>query len=139
MDRAYLDYAQYQRLTEEGVCYVTKMKKNLKYEELSSVTYVHPSGLVTYTDKHIVFKKNELEHHARRVELWSNNTKKSVVLLTNNFEFSVEDIEEIYKRRWAIETLYKQIKQNFPLHFFYGDSVNAIQIQTWVVLTQIGH
>ena len=26
------------------------------------------------------------------------------------------------------------LKQNFPLHFFYGDSINAIQIQTWVVL-----
>lgn len=36
--------------------------------------------------------------------------------------------------RWAIESLYKQLKQNFPLHFFYGDSVNAIQIQKWVVL-----
>ena len=37
-----------------------------------------------------------------------------------------------YRLRWAIELLYKQLKQNFPLHFFYGDSVNAIQ--TWVVL-----
>ena len=46
----------------------------------------------------------------------------------------VEELAEIYKRRWAIETLYKQLKQNFPLHFFYGESVNAIQIQTWVVL-----
>lgn len=82
------------------------MKKNLKYEELSSVTYVHPNGFVTHTDKHIVFKKNGLEHYARRVELWSDNKKKSVVLLTNNFDFSVEEIEEIYKRRWAIETLY---------------------------------
>ena len=44
------------------------------------------------------------------------------------------DIAEIYRLRWAIESLYKQLKQNFPLHFFYGDSVNAIQIQTWVVL-----
>ena len=61
-------------------------------------------------------------------------TKKTVVLLTNNFEFTVEDIAEIYRLRWAIESLYKQLKQNFPLHFFYGDSVNAIQIQTWVVL-----
>ncbi len=50
------------------------------------------------------------------------------------FDLPLEDIEEIYKRRWAIETLYKQLKQNFPLHFFYGDSVNAIHIQTWVVL-----
>ena len=134
MDRAYVDYAQFKRLTDEGVCYVTKMKKNLKYKELSSTTYVTPDGLVSHTDKRILFEKGELKHESRRVELWSNNSKKSVVLLTNNFDFSVEDIEEIYKRRWAIETLYKQLKQNFPLHFFYGDSVNAIQIQTWVVL-----
>ena len=60
--------------------------------------------------------------------------KKPVVLLTNNFDFTVEDIAEIYRLRWAIESLYKQLKQNFPLHFFYGESVNAIQIQTWVVL-----
>ena len=60
--------------------------------------------------------------------------KKPVVLLTNNFDFTVEDIAEIYRLRWAIESLYKQLKQNFPLHFFYGDSVTAIQIQTWVVL-----
>ena len=53
---------------------------------------------------------------------------------TNDFELSVEDLAEIYKRRWAIETLYKQLKQNLPLYFFYGDSVNAIQVQTWVVL-----
>ena len=29
---------------------------------------------------------------------------------------------------------YKQLKQNFPFHFFYGDSVNAVPIQTGVVL-----
>ena len=54
--------------------------------------------------------------------------------MRGHFELSVEDLEEIYKRRWAIETLYKQLKQNFPLHFFYGDSINAIQIKTWTVL-----
>lgn len=134
MDRAYIDYAQFQRLTEEGVCYVTKMKKNLTYKELSSTAYVSPEGLVTHIDKHILFQKEKVRHEARCVELWSNNSRKSVTLLTNNFELSVEELAEIYKRRWAIETLYKQLKQNFPLHFFYGESVNAIQIQTWVVL-----
>ena len=54
--------------------------------------------------------------------------------MREHFELSVEDLEEIYKRRWVIETRYKQLKQNFPLHFFYGDSINAIQIQTWTVL-----
>ena len=72
-------------------------------------------------------------NHVYFLEIFNEN-KKPVVLLTNNFDFSIEDISEIYRLRWAIESLYKQLKQNFPLHFFYGDSVNAIQIQTWVVL-----
>ena len=133
MDRGYIDIAQFQRLTEEGVCYVTKMKKNLNYKVLKSTTYVNPDGLVTHIDQKVLFTRGELTHEARRVEIF-NEKKKPAVLLTNNFEFSVEDISEIYRLRWAIESLYKQLKQNFPLHFFYGDSVNAIQIQTWVVL-----
>ena len=133
MDRGYMDIAQFQRLTDEGVCYVTRMKKNLKYEVLKSVTYVNPEGLVTHIDQNVLFTRGELTHEARKVEIFYEN-KKPVVLLTNNFDFSVEDISEIYRLRWAIESLYKQLKQNFPLHFFYGDSVNAIQIQTWCVL-----
>lgn len=50
MYRGYIDIAQFQRLTEEGVCYVTKMKKNLKYKVLESVTYVNSEGLVTHID-----------------------------------------------------------------------------------------
>ena len=134
MDRAYIDYAQFQRLTDEGVCYVTKMKKNLKYKVLASVTYVNSNGLVEYQDQKVLFEKGDLKHESRRIEIWYRDKKQSVVLLTNNFELTLEDVEEIYKRRWAIESLYKQLKQNFPLHFFYGDSINAIQVQTWVVL-----
>ena len=55
MDRAYIDIAQFQRLTEEGVCYVTKMKKNLKYEVLNSVVYVNSQGLVTHIDEKVSF------------------------------------------------------------------------------------
>lgn len=44
MDRGYVDIAQFQRLTEEGVCYATKMKKNLKYEVLESGMYVNTEG-----------------------------------------------------------------------------------------------
>ena len=40
----------------------------------------------------------------------------------------------IYLRRWQIESLFKQIKQNFPLRYFYGESANAIKIQIWVTL-----
>ena len=47
---------------------------------------------------------------------------------------SLETIVDIYRRRWQIESLFKQIKQNFPLRYFYGESANAIKIQIWVTL-----
>ena len=39
MDRAYIDYEKLQRMTEFGVTYVTKMKKNLRYEQKRDIVY----------------------------------------------------------------------------------------------------
>ena len=47
---------------------------------------------------------------------------------------SAEQIATIYKNRWMIELLFKQIKQNFPLRYFWGESVNAIKMQVYCVL-----
>ena len=70
------------------------MKKNLKYEELESFMNVNTEGLVAHIDQKARFTRGELIHEARRVEIFYAN-KKSVVLLTNHFDFTVEDIAEI--------------------------------------------
>ena len=44
------------------------------------------------------------------------------------------EIIAIYRQRWEIELLFKQLKQNFPLKYFDGESANAIKIQIWVTL-----
>lgn len=43
-------------------------------------------------------------------------------------------IAAIYKLRWQIELLFKQLKQNFPLKYFLGDNENAIKIQIYCAL-----
>lgn len=80
------------------------MKKNFNYKVLKSTTYVNPDGHVTHIDQKVLFTRGELTNKARKVEIF-NEKKKPVVLLTNNFEFSVEDISEIYHLRWAIESV----------------------------------
>ena len=62
MDHGYVDIAQFQRLTEQCVCYVTKMNKNLRYEVLESVMYVNTEGLVTHIDPKVRFTREELIH-----------------------------------------------------------------------------
>lgn len=77
-----------------------------------------------------------LIHHARIITYVDiKKTKaKLVSLLTNEMDMESEDIVEIYRKRWEIELLFKQLKQNFPLRYFYGESANAIKIQIWVTL-----
>lgn len=55
--------------------------------------------------------------------------KKVYEFISNNFEIDADKIADIYKQRWQIETLFKRLKQNFPLKYFFGDNQNAIEIQ----------
>ena len=141
MDRAYIDYSKFEDLTNRGVVYVTKMKKNLVYEVLSDTMYMAPEGLMEHRVQIVEFKKRvkdgeDVRHKARIVTYADLKKKKPklISLLTNDMEMEVEDIIAIYRKRWEIELLFKQLKQNFPLRYFYGESSNAIKIQIWVTL-----
>ena len=70
----------------------------------------------------------------RRIAYWADDRQRLLIFISNNFELSADLIALIYKKRWQIETLFKQLKQNFPLKYFLGDNVNAIEIQIWVSL-----
>lgn len=137
LDRAYINYGKFEELTMRGVVYVTKMKKNLTYELLSDRMYMTGQGLMEYREQTVVFNKGDARHKARiitYVDTKKGRQPKLVSLLTNDFDMALETIVEIYRKRWLIESLFKQIKQNFPLRYFYGESANAIKIQVWVTL-----
>ena len=133
MDRAYINYEKFEELTERNVVYVTKMRKNLKYEVLVDCMNMNEDGLMEYREQVVVFRKGGINHIARIIT-YVDIKPKLVSLLTNDFDMSMETIVAIYRRRWQIESLFKQIKQNFPLRYFYGESANAIKIQIWVTL-----
>ena len=137
MDRAYINYEKIEELTKRGVVYVTKMKKNLKYKLLSDSMEMTPDGKMEYRVQVVEFRKGEVQHIARiitYVDIKKGKQPKLISLLTNDFDMRPDTIVDIYRRRWQIESIFKQIKQNFPLRYFYGESANAIKIQIWVTL-----
>ncbi len=137
MDRAYINYVKFEELTDRGVIYVTKMKKNLNYEVLVDCMHQNPQGLMQYRELVVVFRRDDISHIARiitYVDIKKGKQPRLISLLTNDFDMPPETIVAIYRRRWQIEMLFKQIKQNFPLKYFYGESANAIKIQIWVTL-----
>ncbi len=137
MDRAYINYDKFEELTQRNVVYVTKMKKSLNYELLLDFMEMTPEGKMEYREQVVVFRKGETRHVARiitYVDFKKGKQSRLISLLTNDFGMRPETIVDIYRRRWQIESLFKQIKQNFPLRYFYGESANAIKIQIWVTL-----
>ena len=117
------------------------MKKNLKYTVQKDIMYMNDDGLMTCREQWVTFTKEEnkektITHHAKIVTYVDikKTRAKLIPLLTNDVEMEAEDIVDIYRKRWEIELLFKQLKQNFPLRYFYGESANAIKIQIWVTL-----
>jgi IS4 transposase len=133
-DMGYVDYKVYQQYSESQITYVTEMKSNAVYESMEEIDIPDNADYGILKDEIIEVrygKNKEYSHKCRRIAYW-NQKNKLEVFLTNSMDLGAEMIIEIYRRRWVIETLFKQLKQNFPLKYFLGDNINAIEIQIWV-------
>ena len=136
-DKGYVDYAQYEKFSSCSIWYVTRLKDNALYQ--ARMEYEIPdeadSGVLKDEEIILFYGENKKdEHKARRVAYWDSENCRLFEFITNNFELTAEKIALIYKRRWQIELLFKQLKQNFPLKYFLGDNENAIEIQIWSAL-----
>jgi hypothetical protein len=136
-DKGYADYAQYEAFSKSSIWYVTRLKDNAIYEARKEFDIPDDANSGVLKDEEIILyygdNKNE-EHRARRIAYWDNENSRLFEFITNNFELSAEKIALIYKKRWQIELLFKQLKQNFPLKYFLGDNENAIEIQIWTAM-----
>lgn len=136
-DKGYVDYAKYEALSKKTIWYVTRLKDNAIYEARKEFDIPDDSDSGVLKDEEIILyygdKKKE-EHHARRIAYWDSENKRLFEFITNNFDLAAEKIALIYKKRWQIELLFKQLKQNFPLKYFLGDNENAIEIQIWTAM-----
>ena len=136
-DKGYVDYAAYERFSINNIYYVTKLKSNAKYESDMEIDIPENADSSIIRDEiiHLNYGQNKKETHTtRRIAQWDDDKKKVFVYVTNNFELEAESIVNIYRKRWQIELLFKRLKQNFPLKYFLGDNVNAIEIQIWTAM-----
>ena len=137
-DKGYNDYKAYKRFCNHHTGFVTRIKDNAHYEEEENRLigqHIH-SGVLE--DTIIQIEVNEPEGKSllklRKITFYDRVLKRKFEFLTNLFEMRPDLISAIYKLRWQIELLFKQLKQNFPLKYFLGDNENAIKIQIYCAL-----
>lgn len=138
-DKAYVDYKQYEQFTCSKVYYVTRLKKNAKFKltDRYGIYKDERNTILEDADIELEFKDGAGEkktHKSRRIIYKEPLSGQIYEFITNQFDLEASSITAIYKKRWQIETLFKQIKQNFPLKYFLGDNTNAIESQIWVAM-----
>lgn len=138
-DKAYNLYHQFVKWTNQKVWFVTRMKSNAVYHVtkviIDNTQRKNAKGVLKEQYVTVGYKTAEqtLRLKPRRITFKSGDGKV-FIFITNNFTLPCAQIALIYKCGWMIGLLFKQIKQNSPLRYFWGNSENAIKIQVYAVL-----
>lgn len=132
-DRGYLDYERFDRMSDDGYFFVSRLRKNAVVRVLESFSLPKDSTIISDEMVVIGTSQNALENVYRLIKLL--DTKGNMLhLLTNRFDLSAVEIAEIYKSRWAIELFFKWMKQHLNIKKFYGHSEQAVHNQVYVAM-----
>jgi hypothetical protein len=138
-DKAYNHYKQFSKWSEKDIWFVTRMKKNA-VREVQNVMFEKSLfdkefGLTRDEHIHLFYKENKIAKTVclRKVD-YVDEKGRMYQFLTNNWKITAEEVALLYKKRWSIETVFKKLKQNFQLHFFWSDTENGIKSQVWTTL-----
>lgn len=134
MDRGYEDHDWWRKLAADGVFFVSRLKDSTSYviveeRRQPAEPILRDEVIILASDRG---KENPLQ--LRRIEVWLEDKRDTIVFVTNNLKLAAATIGDIYRDRWQIELFFKAIKQSLRIKSFIGTSENAVQTQIWTAL-----
>jgi Transposase DDE domain/Domain of unknown function (DUF4372) len=138
IDKGYADYAWWQRLDEQRVYFVTRLREDAKYrvETERDIPELHQQRILS--DHEITLlgygQLGEQGLRLRRIEVWDEDRQEKFVFVTNHLRLAASTIDRIYRERWQIETFFKSLKQLLKIKTFVGTSEKAVLTQIWTAL-----
>jgi hypothetical protein len=135
LDRGYVDFAWLYSLHQQGVGFVTRLQRNIRYQVVQQNPV--PSSVGVLADETVRLST----YHSRgrypetlRLVHYRDQEGKKYVFLTNLPDLPALAVADLYRQRWQIETFFRWIKQDLKIKAFYGTSENAVLIQIWTAL-----
>lgn len=133
-DRGYVDYRIYDQYSGNSIRFVTRLKSNADLEIIEEKLVTSDSGI----RREVIVRLGnpatyQMQHKLRLIET-VDTEENPVVILTNDFKISTEELGTVYRKRWQIELFFKWMKQNLKLKTCYGHSRNAVYCQIRIAL-----
>jgi hypothetical protein len=139
-DKGFINYEKYQEWTDAGVFFVTRMADNAKFKIVKDhqLEFKAEDGVMQDADIELNYYSKKLKSKqtviVRMIAYIDPSNGNKYVYLTNQHTVKALTICLLYKNRWTIEPLFKQIKQNFELTYFLTDSKEGIKTQIWIAM-----
>ena len=132
-DRNYLDYERFDRMTDDGYFFLSRLRKNAVIREVYDFKLSEDTAVLSDQMVLIGTTQNRTENYFRLLKVIDSKGNE-LHLITNRFDLSASEISEMYKSRWVIELFFKWIKQHLSIKKFYGQSEWAIQNHVFIAL-----
>ena len=132
-DRGYNDYAKFDEYCAKGVLFITRLKSNA-IVDVGADNPVDPESAID-SDQIVRLGTGDdrMEHNLRLLKT-TDAEGKQVMILTNDFARSAEEIGDLYRYRWQIELFFKWIKQHLTVKHLYGEGMQAVENQIFMAL-----
>jgi hypothetical protein len=135
-DRGYVDYTRLFKITQHSAFFVIRAKSNLQFNRIYSQKIDKSSGVLCDQIGKLkgFYISKRYPDKLRRVKFHDEQTNRTFIYLTNNFDITSSQVALLYKNRWQIELFFKWIKQHLKIKSFWGTSQNAVLIQIYCAL-----
>lgn len=126
-DKGYYDYHWWNDIDKKGSRFVTRLKKDAPFKIIERRN-VDRNLLHDWTVKLTSTAGRRFKGLLRHIRI-RLDSKKTIVIVTNDLISRSWRIAELYKWRWEIELFFKCLKQNLKIKRFWGKSENAVKLQ----------
>jgi IS4 transposase len=132
-DRGYVDYERFDRYTDDGVFFLSRLKKNAVIREIETFDLPEDSSVTSDKMVYIGTAQKRCDNVFRIIET-VDSKGQLLRLITNRFDLTAEEISDLYRSRWAIELFFKWLKQHVKIKTFFGYSEEAVHNQLFLAL-----
>jgi hypothetical protein len=130
-DRGYFNIAKFCRLDDSGQEFVIRIRNTINLMNPVPYDFTADSKYIDILcnlgkDRDLPAKYRK---HQFRVVSFEGNNGKPVTLCTNIYSLTADEIADLYRMRWGVESFFKTLKQNFSLGKIFGSTLNAVYSQ----------
>lgn len=141
-DLGYFSFPWFDYLSGAGYWWISRLKQGVTYEIKQVLAYDERTGLL---DAIVWLGKYRADRaaHAVRLVCYTFDGKQHGYLtnVLDPLQLSVQDMAQIYARRWDIELAFKLLKCELGLHIWWGARPELVLVQLWIalILAQLLH